>query len=81
AQPVGTANLGWTIAGLMTGSDHALAVIGARVASNIGMTPVLARRSRDESWLLHDDGRAEGAVEPAPPYFLTSTDIEIHSPY
>ncbi|MFM9709771.1 hypothetical protein, partial [Streptomyces galilaeus] len=27
------------------------------------------------------DGRAEGAVEPAPPYFLTSTDIEIHSPY
>lgn len=81
AQPAGTATLGWTSAAQMSGSGQALAVAGARVANITGMTPVLARRSRDESWLLHDDGRTEGIAEPAPPHFLSSIDVEIHSPY
>lgn len=81
AQPAGTAILGWTSAAQMSGSGQALAVVGARVASITGMTAVLARRSRDESWLLHDDGRTEGIAEPAPPHFLSSIDVEIHSPY
>lgn len=81
APPAGTATLGWTSAAQMSGSGQALAVIGARVTSITGMTPVLARRSRDESWLLHDDGRTEGIAEPAPPRLLSSIDIDIHSPY
>lgn len=80
AQPDGTATIGWTSDAQMNGSGHALAVIGARVATTTDMTPVLARRSRDESWLLHDGGRTEGIAEPAPPQFLSSIDIEIHSP-
>lgn len=81
AQPAGTATLGWTSAAQISGSGQALAVIGARVTSITDMTPVLARRSRDESWLLHDDGRTEGIAEPAPPHLLSSIDIDIRSPF
>jgi len=80
AQPAGTATLGWTSDAQMSGSGRALAVVGARVADITDMTPVLARRSRDESWLLHHDGRTERIAEPALPRFLSSIDIEIHSP-
>lgn len=80
AQPSGTATLGWTSGGHMSGSGQALAVVGALVTDITDMTPVLARRSRDESWLLHHDGRTERITEPVPPSFLSSLDIEIRSP-
>jgi hypothetical protein len=79
-QPAGTATLGWTSGAHMSGFGQALAVIGALVSSTTDITPVLARRSRDESWLLHHDGRTERITEPAPPSFLSSIDIDIRSP-
>lgn len=80
AQPTGTATLGWTSGARMSGSGQALAVVGALVPRTTEMTPVLARRSRDESWLLHHGGRTERITEPASPSFLSSIDIDIHSP-
>lgn len=80
ARPPGTAALGWTSNTQMGGSDRALVVVGALVTEMTSVTPMLARRGRDESWLLHDDGRTERLAEPAPPGFLASIDIGIHSP-
>ncbi len=77
--PVGTATLGWTLDEQMSEEHGSLAVTGACV-SDPGLHPVLARRGRDESWLLHDGGRAERLPEPEPPPFLSSIDIELHSP-
>lgn len=80
AQPAGTATLGWTSDAEIGDPDLALAITGAHLSNSAGSTPVLARRGRDESRLLHDDGRTERLTEPAPPRFLSSTDIEIHLP-
>lgn len=80
AQPIGTGTLGWTGDAQMSGSDQALAVVGARVTAMTNMIPVLARLGRDESWLLHRDGRTERVTETAPPSFLAGIDVEIHSP-
>lgn len=79
-QPPGTATIGWTRDAQMSESSQALVITGARVADATGIIPVLARRGRDESCLLHDDGRTENLAEPAQPPFLSSLDNEIHSP-
>lgn len=78
--PVGTAALGWTSELQMGGTGQPLAVVGALAADLNRVTAVLARRGRDESWLLHRDGYAERITESAPPSFLSSIDIDIHPP-
>jgi len=82
-QPHGTATLGWTREGKMGGIEQHLAIIGALITDPMptDFGPVLARRGRDESWLLHDDGRAESLTEPATPPFLDGLNVEIRSPY
>lgn len=75
----GTASLGWTREIEMSGEGGQIAVTGASVHDPAISNLVLARRGRDESWILHDDGRTERLLEPAPPPFLSSIDIKIHS--
>jgi hypothetical protein len=81
AQPAGTATIGWTRDAQLSGLGAALAVVGAVLKDAVGKTPVLGRRGRDESWLLLDGGSVEAVAESPAPHFLSSIDIEIHSPY
>ena len=78
--PIGMATLGWTRDARISSSSETFAVTGALVADYSATRPVLARRSRDESWLLSDYGRTEHVREAAQPRFLASIDLEIHSP-
>lgn len=80
APPAGTGSFGWTSNGQMSVSNQGLTIIGALVPESDDVATVLGRRGRDESWLLHDDGRAEMVAEPPPPRFLSSIDISFFSP-
>lgn len=83
AIPVGTGALGWFADGELregVGSPGS-AIIGAYVDTAPCSIPVLARRGRDESWLLHENGEAELLTDPGPPAFLESTDIQFHLPF
>jgi len=80
SQPSGTASLGWTQDAQMSAHGHLLAVTGARVSGPSDSYPILVRRGRDESWLLHANGRTERLAETEPPAFLSSIDIELRSP-
>ena len=79
-QPAGTATIGWTSDARMSKRGQPLAITGAHVRDSADSSPVLVRRGRDESWLLHGDGRTESLPEPALPGFLSSIDTEIHLP-
>lgn len=81
AMPPGTGSLGWNTSGKMSDSGQPLAVIGAVVTPRSGTSYILARRGKDESWLLHDDGRAEKVSEPARPAFVARIGIELISPH
>ena len=80
ATPPGTGTLGWTSSGKLSDSRQPLAVIGALVTVLSNTRHILARRGRDESWLLHDDGRTEKVAEPSRPAFLATSGIELHLP-
>ncbi len=75
--PSGTATLGWNRDGQMCGLDQPTVIMGAFVDGPVDDAPLLARRGKDESWLLHDDGGTESVAEPARPHFLDGIDIEI----
>lgn len=79
-QPLGTATIGWTEDGRIADQSQEFAVVGARATLTEEMAPVLVRRRRDESWLLHHDGRIEELAEPALPSFLSTADVELHLP-
>lgn len=74
--PMGTGTLGWNRSGKMCGDDQP-AIAGASLDGSFDEPFALARRGKDESWLLHDGGRVEVLLEPAPPRFLESTDVDI----
>ena len=64
----------------MSAQGHLFAVTGACVSGPSDSYPILVRRGRDESWLLHADGRTELLAETETPAFLLSIDIELHLP-
>lgn len=78
--PPGTAALGWTSDEELVGVGPDVDVVGALVAGAPESIPVFVRRGRDETVLLHEDGRAETVEEPTPPGFLSTLDVELHLP-
>lgn len=79
APPPGTATIGWTSDGQMSMQTQRFVITGAHVANGVDSPPILAWRGRDESWLLHRDGRTESVSEPATPRFLSTIDIDLYS--
>lgn len=79
--PAGTATIGWTHDAQLSTQGPPYAVVGAHVLEQSISHHVLARRGRDESWLLHASGRVTEISETPPPIFLANVDTELHSPY
>lgn len=74
-------SLGWMSDVEISDQGPTFVVTGACVSYRAKSTSlVMARRGRDESWLLLDHGRAERVTEPSPPAFLDTFDVELHLP-
>lgn len=79
--PKGTGEIGWDNQGIQVRQSDAAIVKGAVVTHFSGKPPVLARRGRDATWLLLDEGRNQQVFEPNLPAFLSTTDSMIHLPH
>lgn len=73
--------LGWNRDGQLTRDHENAAVVGALVEDLAQASPVLARRLRDESWLLHADGTTEQCFETARPQSLGGSPAPGYSQY
>lgn len=80
ADPPGMATLGWTDDSQLSDRQQDFHVCGGKITEPREAPTVLARRGRDESWILHDDGRIDKLAEPSPPAFLSSIDVKIYLP-
>lgn len=70
---VGMYSLGWSRQGTVGAATSETQIIGAVVAASPAPGPHLVRRGREETWILHDGGRAERCSEPGLPSFLGGT--------
>lgn len=69
ATPRGTGTLGWSAEGAITTAAESAQIIGA-IAEGASDPPfVLARRGKDDTWLLLDGGGAQRCDEPGVPAF------------
>lgn len=81
ATPPGTGALGWSERGAITTSMETARIVGAVASGPTDASVVLARRGRDETWLLLDGGEATRCIEPGMPTFAQGAGLSFEPAY